>query len=89
MRINVTLRRVRLTTVAVEKQKVLHIFSVCVALVIQREKRMRRIILSSVACSLYQIFPHSHKQHDFRKRVIEQYVHFDFPSYFCLKYFAF
>jgi hypothetical protein len=29
VRINVTLRRVRVTIVAVEKQKVLHILSVC------------------------------------------------------------
>ena len=47
---NVTLRRVRVTTFAVEKRKVLHIRSVFVALVIQHAKRMRRIILSSVAC---------------------------------------
>jgi len=47
---NVTLRRVRVTTVAMEKQDVLHIRSVFVALVIQHAKRMRRIIVSSVVC---------------------------------------
>jgi len=35
VRINVTLRRARETTVAVEKQKVLYFLSVSVALVIQ------------------------------------------------------
>jgi predicted exporter len=53
----VTLRSVRITIVAVEKQYVLNILSlsvcvcVCVlALVIRYAKRMRRIILPSVAC---------------------------------------
>ena len=36
---SVILRRVHVTIVAVEKQKVLHIMSVCVALVIQHAKR--------------------------------------------------
>jgi len=53
---NVTFRCVRATIVAVEKQEVLT-YSACafVALGIQHAKLMRRIILSSVACS---IFPH-------------------------------
>jgi hypothetical protein len=42
--------------------------SVSVALVIQHAKRMRRIILSSVACPAVQhFFALSHKRHDFRK----------------------
>ena len=36
--------------VAVEKQQVLHIVRLCVALVIQHATRMRSIILSSVVC---------------------------------------
>jgi len=44
------MRRVRVTIVAMEKQEVLHIRSVFVALAIQHTKRMRRIIVSSVAC---------------------------------------
>jgi hypothetical protein len=48
---NVTFRRVRLTIFAVEKQQVItYSKHVSVALVIQHANRMRRIILSSVAC---------------------------------------
>ena len=52
----VTQRRVRVTIVAVEKQEVLNIRSVSVALVIQHAKGMRRIIISSVACLSVRIF---------------------------------
>ena len=45
-RINVTLRRVRVTTIAMEKQ---YFERVC-SLVTQHALCMRRIILSSVAC---------------------------------------
>ena len=42
------------------------------ALVIQHALRMRRIILSSVACPVIQYFsPLSDKWHDFRKKNIE------------------
>ena len=45
------------TIVAVEKQY--YILKVCVVLFMQHVKRMRRIILSSVACpSLNTFFPH-------------------------------
>jgi len=48
---NVTEVRVSLTGVAVKIQYVLHILSVCtLALVIQHAQRMRRVMLSSVAC---------------------------------------
>jgi hypothetical protein len=54
-RIPLTLGRVRVTVVAVEKQ-VLDTACVTVALVIQHAKDMRRIILSSVACPALQNF---------------------------------
>ena len=44
----------------------------CVALVIQHAKRMRRILLLSVACPIVPYFSLLfHKRHDFRKKIIE------------------
>jgi len=48
--IKVTLRRIRVTIVAVEKQEVLYVLSASVALVMRHAKRMRHIILSSLVC---------------------------------------
>jgi hypothetical protein len=68
---NVTLRRVRATIVAVEKQLILHI--VCVpAFVIQHAKRVHHIVMSSVPYLAVPYFSTvSHKRHDFREKVIE------------------
>ena len=44
---------------------------VSVALIIQQEKRMRRIILSSVACPAVQYYyTLSHKRQDFREKKV-------------------
>jgi hypothetical protein len=50
VRINVTLRRNRVTIVAVEKQEVLYILCASVVLVMQHAKRMCHIMLSSLVC---------------------------------------
>jgi hypothetical protein len=66
---NVTFKRVRETVIAAEKQRVLHILGMSVALVIQHSKRMHRIISSSVACmSVSYYFTLSGKRHDFVKK---------------------
>ena len=63
---------------------------VFVALGIQHPKRMRRIILSPVACPAVQYFSaFPHKRHDFRKIVIGHNMCFDFLYYFGLNPFSF
>ena len=65
---NVTLRCIRVTIVAVEKQKSIT-YSECgfVALVIQAAKRISLIKFSFVACqALLHFYTLSHKRHDFR-----------------------
>jgi len=66
-------------------------FSECVSVTLASHdaKRMRRIILSSLACLvLRHFFTLSHKRHDFQKSVTEYKMCFDFFYTFCLKYFS-
>jgi len=65
---NVTLRRVGSTTVAVEKQYILHIYAECdfVALGIQHAMSLRHTVICDI-CG-YEYFPTlSRKGHGFRK----------------------
>jgi hypothetical protein len=55
---NVTFRHVRATIRIVEKQQLLYIMSVFVALVIQHAKRLRRVKSSSVMCPALQYSSH-------------------------------
>jgi len=66
--------------VAVEKQSVLNILSVSVAIVIQHAIRMRRIILTSVACLAVPHFSTlSQTRYGIRKKkTIEMKMCFDF-----------
>jgi hypothetical protein len=64
-----TSRRVRVTIVAVGKQEVLHIVSVC-SLRYQHAMRMLHIVICGLPRST-TFSTLSHKRHDFRKTVIE------------------
>ena len=75
VRIQAAQSHVRVTTVVVKKQNVLHILCVCVCLqlwLFSQEWRMRCFIFSYVACPAIQYFwAFSHKWHDFRENVIK------------------
>jgi hypothetical protein len=76
----VTLKCFRLTILDAEKNLAIT-YSKCVfvALVIQLAKRMRCVVLPSVACSALAYFSTiSSKRHDFRKSVIEHKMCLDF-----------
>ena len=68
---NRTLRRVRATTVAVQKQKLLHILSVCLQPQVS-SMQCTRAILSAVPSPALRYFSTlSHTRHNFRKKFIE------------------
>ena len=63
---------------------------VFVALIIQHAKRMRLVILPSVASTVVPYFdPLLHKRHNFRENVIQRKMCADVLYYFCLKDFSF
>ena len=68
------LRHVRVTFSCTKKAiNITYAECVFVALVIQHAKRMRRVLLSSVACLAPQLFfILSHKMNDFRLKVYEK-----------------
>jgi hypothetical protein len=67
-----------------------HCECVFVGLIIQHVTRMRRFILSSLACPSVPYFSNSHKRHDFQKNTLLKIkLCFDFIYNFCLKYFYF
>jgi hypothetical protein len=60
---------------------------VTAALVVQHAMRMRRVVLSSLACPAVQhFFQPSFQRHEFRRNVIEHEMCFDFAHVFCMKY---
>ena len=88
---DVTVRRVRVAVLTVEKQKVLNIMSALVS-GMHISSFVRRIILSSVACLSLPYFPTlSHKRYEFRKK--KNYrtynVCFDLNYSFCPNHFTF
>jgi hypothetical protein len=89
--LRITLWRVCITVVAVEKQEVLHVLYVSVALAIQHAKWKCRIMLSSAACFAVPYFPHYliNGMIFFLERVVECKMCVDFLYNFCLEHFSF
>jgi len=83
--INVILRRVRVTTTAPKSSKYF-IFWLCVcSLFIQHIMRMRRIILSAVACQVLRYFSKAGRFS--RESYWPKNVYFDFLYIFCFRTF--
>jgi hypothetical protein len=89
---NVTWRGVRVTLVALENTRnITHSKCVSKALFIQHVKRMRRTMLSSVACLGLQYYPvFSHKLHDLQNKKFEHKICvWILSASFFPKYFSF
>ena len=91
IKMDLQFRRFCVNILKVDKQKLLRILSVFVALGVQHAMHMRRIILLSVASMAPRYFStFSHKRHDFRKKkLLNIQCVFNLPYNFCLKYFSF
>jgi len=89
VRINVTLRRVRVTIVVVQNNNITYCECVSVALAIQHAKRMRHFVISSVTCQAVQYFSTlSHNLYDFSEKFIEHGMCFDFLYILSAKMFS-
>ena len=79
-----------MTIVAVEKQGVLHILSVSVALVIQYTMHMRHIVIcGQFGCTVFSTLPH--KRHEFSETKLLSIKHVFFfisSANFCLKHLS-
>jgi hypothetical protein len=62
---------------------------VSVALFNQHAIRMRHIVICGLLRSTVKVSELSHKRRDFRKKVTEHKMCFDFLYNFCLKHFSF
>jgi len=88
------LRRVRVTTVAVEKQLVWNL-TVCVCILalvngMQVSSFLSRIIVSSAACLALPFFATlSHKRQHFREKATDHNICFDFTYNRCVKKFSY
>ena len=85
--INLILMRVRLITLATEKQKRKSVFCIF-ALVIQHVMRLRHIAICGLSSSQW-FSTLSHKRHNCQKKVTEHKICFNFVYNVCLKRFSF
>ena len=85
---NVIPRSIRVTIVAVEKQYVLHILSMCLQPQVHSMQCASAIFLSVACPAVQNVSTLSHKRYDFRQDVTEHKIYVDFLRKFILKYFS-